>query len=178
MTNRINQDYVDRWLEQRRRPRVVVQQNNSLALRLITISTIYDDPTDSDEWILIKRKANFFNRPKKYLPAPRILERVRQAFGWPTCNTLVRRYFPRYPHVTWWEKAYTRMINTARYYTWGYLERCLETVKEHALELLRNPVSSSFLARRGKPKRQRSGRPSPRPVERIDVDRYQHLVHR
>lgn len=177
MKNRINPQYVEHWLDNLRSQGIEVDNRGQLALRLIVPVPVSHKNTNRDGETEIKRKAIYFFRPRRYLPAPRILERVRQCFNWPTCNTLVRRYFPMYPHVVWWEKAYTRMITTAKYYTWGYLRRCLETVKHRWYKSVTERPSSS-----GRPGRRNRAHPlsrlfATRPSVSDRKGRYEGLVY-
>jgi len=127
----ISEQYVNTWLNLVTVRGQQIDEFPKSALRLIKIpASKVSDSDNGNEKTYIKRKANFFYRPKRILPAPRILERVRQTFGWPTPNTLVRRYFPKYPHTSWWEKAYSRMIQHARVPNIKYLLKCLQTIKE------------------------------------------------
>jgi len=129
----INQEYVNTWLNLVTAGQQQIDEFPKSALRLIRISpSKREESINTSGETYIKRKANFFYRPKRILPAPRILERVRQTFGWPTPNTLVRRYFPKYPHTSWWEKAYSRMIQHARVPNLKYLLKCLQSIAEES----------------------------------------------
>lgn len=175
---KINQDYVDSWILRTREIQGSLFELDKTALRLIVSPPIKEEKPNTKGERYIKRKASFFNRPKKILPAPRILQRVRDCFNWPTCNTLVTKYFPRYPHVTWWEKAFSMMITHARVPNIKYLLACLETVKQRSLALLTGHLSP-FPRRPGRPTK-RWGRRyrSPWSLSHATQGKYEHLVHR
>ena len=59
-----------------------------------------------------------------------ILERVREALGWPSIKSLVVKYFPHFKHRKWWSEAIRRTSKYARRFNIRYLLRCLESIKD------------------------------------------------
>ena len=59
-----------------------------------------------------------------------ILERVREALGWPTILSLAHKYFPLYPDRKMWLEALRRTQRLARYVNIRYLLLVLLTIKQ------------------------------------------------